>query len=76
VGSIIVELRNLSRQADSYIAKIPDDDLNRRLALRCIAIGAGRLSTQMARTPKERVSTIALAYGMIERTKATPIPFS
>jgi putative membrane protein len=36
-GSIIVELRNLSRQADSYVAKMPDDDLNRRFALRWIA---------------------------------------
>jgi putative membrane protein len=126
-GSIIVELRNLSRQADSYIVKEPDDDLNRRIALRCIAfmqvardflrdrhneadvcgylsaeecaalaschnrsecllgrfsadiagaIGAGRLSPQMGRTLEERVSAIALAYGMLERTKATPIPFS
>jgi ion channel-forming bestrophin family protein len=126
-GAIIVELRNLSRQADNYIAKAPDDDLNRRVALRCIvfmqvtrdflrdrhsegdvsgylspgeraalassrnrshcllarfsadiagAVGAGRLSPQMAQTFEEKVSAIALACGMLERTKATPIPFS
>jgi ion channel-forming bestrophin family protein len=126
-GSIIAELRNLSRQANCYIAKVPGDDLTRRFALRCIAfmqvtrdflrdcnneeevarylspeeraavvssrnrsncllarfsadiagaVAAGRLSPQMARTLEEKVSTLALAYGMLERTKATPIPFS
>ena len=34
-GSIIAELRNLSRQANCYIAKVPGDDLTRRFALRC-----------------------------------------
>ena len=36
-GSMIVELCNLSRQANSYIAKAPGADLNRCIALRCIA---------------------------------------
>lgn len=126
-GSLIVELRNLSRQANSYIVKAPSDDLDRRFALRCIAfmqvtrdflrerrreedavrylsieesaalasscnwssyllarfsadiagaVAAGRLSPQMARTLEEKVSAVAMAYGMLERTKATPIPFS
>jgi ion channel-forming bestrophin family protein len=126
-GSIVVELRNLSRQANCYIAKVPGDDLTRRFTLRCIAfmqvtrdflrdrfneeevarylspeesaavvssrnrsncllahfsaeiagaVAAGRLSPQMARSLEERVSALALAYGMLERTKATPIPFS
>jgi ion channel-forming bestrophin family protein len=126
-GSIVVELRNLSRQANSYIAKVPGDDPTRRFTLRCIAlmqvtrdflrdrhnedevarylspeesaavvsshnrsncllarfsadiaeaVAAGRISPQMARALEERVSALALAYGMLERTKATPIPFS
>ena len=126
-GSMIVELRNLSRQASCYIAKAPSDELARRFMLRCIAfmqvtrdflrdrlneeevarylspeesgalvasrnrsncllarfsadiaeaVAAGRLSPQMARSLEERVSALAMAYGMLERTKATPIPFS
>ncbi|QIG98277.1 MULTISPECIES: bestrophin family protein [unclassified Bradyrhizobium] len=126
-GLIIVELRNLSRQANCYIAKAPGDDLPRRFGLRCIAfmqvtrdflrdrhseeevsrylspeesaavassrngsscllahfsadiagaVAAGRLSPQMARTLEEKVSALALACGTLERTKATPIPFS
>jgi putative membrane protein len=126
-GLIVVELRNLSRQANFYIAKVPDDDLPRRITLRCIAfmqvtrdflrdrhgeqevarylspeegavvvasrhgmrcllgrfsadiaeaVAAGRLSPQMARALEEKVSALASACGMLERTKATPIPFS
>jgi putative membrane protein len=126
-GAMIVELRNLSRQANYYIANVPDDGLPRRVMLRCIAFmqvtrdflrdrhnedevarylsleesaavassrnrsscllarfsadiagaaAAGRLSPQMARALEEKVSTLALAYGVLERTKLTPIPFS
>jgi len=126
-GLIVVELRNLSRQANCYIAKAPGDDLPRRFTLRCIAfmqvtrdflrdrhseeevarylspeesaavvssrhgancllarfsadiagaVAAGRLSPQMARALEEKVSALASACGMLERTKSTPIPFS
>ncbi len=126
-GLIVVEARNLSRQAQSYIAAAPGDDLSRRIALRCIAfvqvtrdflrdrpvgeetaaylsseeravlmssrnrsgcllaafstdiagaVAAGRLSPQMARTLEDRVIGLTLAYGMLERTKVTPMPFS
>ena len=37
---------------------------------------ADRLSPQMARALEEKVSALASACGMLERTKATPIPFS
>ena len=40
------------------------------------AVAAGRLSPQMARTLEDRVVALTLAYGMLERTKVTPIPFS
>jgi putative membrane protein len=40
------------------------------------AAAAGRLSPQMGRTLEDRVVGLALAYGMLERTKATPIPFA
>ncbi len=123
----MVEARNLARQAQSYIAAAPDDDLSRRIALRCIvfmqvtgdflrdrpigeaaglylssgervalvasrnpanrllasfsadiaaAAAASRLSPVMARTLEDRVIGLTLAYGMLERTKVTPMPFS
>src|SRR5258708_7763368 len=126
-GLLVVEARNLSRQAQSYIAAAPGDELSRRISLRCIAfiqvtrdflrdrpagedtapylsseeravlassrnrssrllaafsadiagaVAAGRLSPQMARTLEDRVVALTLAYGMLERTKVTPIPFS
>jgi putative membrane protein len=126
-GLLVVEARNLSRQAQSYIAAVPGDELSRRISLRCIAfiqvtrdflldrpagedtapylsseeravlassrnrssrllaafsadiagaVAAGRLSPQMARTLEDRVVALTLAYGMLERTKVTPIPFS
>jgi ion channel-forming bestrophin family protein len=124
-GLIVIEARNLARQAQNYIAAAPGDDLSRRIALRCItfmqvtrdhlrdrpigdapylsseervalvasrnpanrllgsfsadiaaATAAGRLSPQMARTLEDRVVGLTLAYGMLERTKATPIPFA
>jgi ion channel-forming bestrophin family protein len=125
--TLIVELRNLSRQASCYIAAVPDDILPRRIMLRCIAFmqvtrdflrdrhdedevarylsseesavvassrnrpscllarfsadiagaaAAGRLSPQMARALEEKVSALASAYGTLERTKVTPMPFS
>jgi putative membrane protein len=40
------------------------------------AAEAGRLSPQMARTLEDRVVGLALAYGMLERTKVTPMPFA
>jgi ion channel-forming bestrophin family protein len=40
------------------------------------ATAASRLSAQMARTLEDRVVGLAAAYGMLERTKATPIPFA
>jgi ion channel-forming bestrophin family protein len=126
-GQVAVEARSLSRQAQSYIAAVPDCDLSRRIALRCIAfvqvardclrdrpvgedtvaflsaeertalltsrnrsgyllsafstdiaaaVAAGRLSPQMARTLEDRVIGLTSAYGMLERTKVTPMPFS
>ena len=126
-GLMVIELRNLSRQARTYIGRAPNDTSIRRMVLRCIslmqvtrdflrdrpmgedvarylspdecvnlaksrnrvgyllasfsadiaeAVAAGRLSAQMARTLEEKVSSLALTYGMLERTKATPIPFS
>src|SRR5258708_2550166 len=36
-GLLVVEARNLSRQAQSYIAAAPGDELSRRISLRCIA---------------------------------------
>jgi ion channel-forming bestrophin family protein len=126
-GLIVVEARNLTRQAQSHIAAAPDDDLSRRIALRCIvfmqvtgdflrdrpvgeaaalylsseervalvasrnpanrllasfsadiaaAAAASRLSPVMARTLEDRVIGLTLAYGMLERTKVTPMPFA
>jgi len=40
------------------------------------AAAANRLSPQMARTLEDRVVALTLAYGMLERTKVTPMPFS
>jgi putative membrane protein len=40
-----------------------------------VAVAAGRLSPQMARTLEDRVIALTLAYGMLERTKVTPMPF-
>jgi putative membrane protein len=124
-GLIVIEARNLARQAQSYIAAAPNDDLSRRIALRCIvfmqvtrdylrdrpigdapylsseervvlvasrnpanrllasfsadiaaAAAAGRLSPQMVRTLEDRVVGLTLAYGILERTKVTPMPFA
>lgn len=36
-GQVIVHLRSLSRQAGCYVAKARNDDLERRMSLRCIA---------------------------------------
>jgi putative membrane protein len=40
------------------------------------AAAASRLSPQMARTLEDRVVGLTLAYGMLERTKVTPMPFA
>ena len=40
------------------------------------AAAASRLSSQMARTLEDRVVGLTLAYGMLERTKVTPMPFA
>jgi ion channel-forming bestrophin family protein len=125
-GQVVVHLRSLSRQARCYITKTGDDDLERRISLRCVAfmqvvrdllrdrplggdvvrylspeentalpsrcnrpnyllaqfsadiaeaIAAGRLSQQMAQLLEQHVSDLTLAYGALERTKTTPIPF-
>lgn len=39
MGLVVIETRNLARQAGSYIVAVPGDDTPRRIALRCIAFG-------------------------------------